>query len=94
MKKGYTKIDPKEAGLPIHLQIRYYPETTQEFLMFQIGEFVTRFEQYPLFDGENKVSGHRATGKLASVYHVQGWGTTLARAKAMFLRNQPPEDGQ
>lgn len=94
MKKAYTKIKSQEEGMPPHLEIRHYPKATQEYLMFQIGEYVTRFEEQPEFDSENRVVSHRPTGKLVSVFHLQGWGSTLARAKAMFLKKQKPEDGE
>lgn len=92
MKKAYTKIKPKEAGMPPHLEIRHYPKTTQEYLMFQIGEYVTRFEEQPEFDSENRVVSHRPTGKLVSIFNVLGWGTSLDRAKEMFFRHQIRED--
>lgn len=94
MKKAYNKINPKEAGLPAHLQIRHYPETTEEYLMFQIGEFVTRFEEQPEFDSENRVVSHRPTGKLVSIFNVLGWGASLDRAKKMFFRKPTSEDGE
>ncbi len=85
MKQAYKIINALDHGLPPHLEIRHYPKTTQEYLTWQIGEMTTRPEMQPDFDSQNRVIAYRRTGTSCSVYHLQAWGSTLERAKEMWL---------
>jgi hypothetical protein len=89
--KPYETHSALDLGLPPNLEVRHYPDATQDYLAWQIGEIKTRPETAPVFDWENCIVGSKKTGQHATIFHLQAWGGSLARAKDMWLLRDAQE---
>lgn len=85
----WLPIDPLVAGLPGDVTIRHYPETKNDFLTFQIGRAGVRNEMKPT---KNNNSTLIETGRLATMFVVIAYGTSLQRAKEMFFYRTKKEE--
>lgn len=94
MKLAYINIEPKNIGLPGELEIRHYPDAKMKFLTYQIGRTGVRPEMQPVFGHNHTVTHEIKTGKLATLFIVMAWGTSLERAKDMFFSNSKKEEGK
>jgi hypothetical protein len=92
MKLACLNIDPVNVGLPGELQIRHYPESKMDFLTYQIGRMGVRPEMQPVFGANHTVTHEIQTNKIATMFVVMAWGSSLERAKDMFFSKSKKEE--
>ena len=64
---------------------RNFPNATFEPLRCQIGTVGQRPAQIPVFSGR-EIIGHEVSAEMVPVFHLLGYGSTEARARARARR--------
>jgi hypothetical protein len=76
--------------LPPNTRVRHYPDATEEYLRYQVGEYVSRPLESPRYNGPVCVGHTSSTSRTVGIFHAIGWGSSLDAARAMYLAKTQP----
>jgi len=72
---------------------RNSPNASLPFLRFQVGRMIERPERIPKYKGL-RLDGHHDGFRSVTVFRIEGWGESEAKAVAMAVRSESRKANQ